>query len=204
MKREREEKNGWFSISSKKRRAISTRNENCTIPLPLKDPSLSLNLEEVRSFLPDLVNVLPILGDDSLVLVVLVDVKSVLELELVELLRVELDLGVFESFPPPSGFDLGEFGEFGVAESEVLLESTSTEITESSVSYSSSVAESSVTERAFLERHLRIVVVESSRIGRKFSILPLGSVVVELTLREFGSRLNIGRDFGLRVDGRRS
>lgn len=100
----------------------------------MKDPSFSLYLEEVRSFLPDLVNVLPILGDDSLVLVILVDVKSVLELELVELLRVELDLGVFESFPPPSGFDLGEFGEFGVAESEVLLESTSPETTESSVS----------------------------------------------------------------------
>ncbi len=135
--------------------------------------------------------------------------KSVLELELVELLRVELDLGVFESFPPPSGFDLGEFGEFGVAESEVLLESTSTEITESSVSEASST---------FLEcTFLRVVVFESGsvvlvrigrnvflRFGRKFSILLLGSVVVELTLREFGSRLNIGRDFGLRVDGRRS
>ena len=178
-------------------------------PSPLRTNSSRVpSLPEVRSNLLELVNVLPVLGDDSLVLVSFVDVKLVLELELVELLRVELDLGVFESFPPPSGFDLGEFGEFGVAESEVLLESTSP-VTESSVPEASST---------FLEcTFLRVVVFESGsvvlvrigrnvflRFGRKFSILLLGSIVVELTLREFGSRLNIGRDFVLRVDGRRS
>jgi len=67
-------------------------------------------------------------------------VKSVLELELVELLRVELDLGVFESLPPPGSFDFSNLGEFGVAESEVLLESTSSvpESSSSSVTKSSS------------------------------------------------------------------
>jgi len=208
---------GWqYRQRKAKKRATSRTNKNLqetkTVQ-PFSPPSEQTPLDfhllpEVRSNLLELVNVLPVLGDDSLVLVSFVDVKLVLELELVELLRVELDLGVFESFPPPSGFDLGEFGEFGVAESEVLLESTSP-VTESSVPEASST---------FLEcTFLRVVVFESGsvvlvrfgrnvflRFGRKFSILLLGSIVVELTLREFSSRLNIGRDFVLRVDGRRS
>jgi len=49
-----------------------------------------------------------------------------------------------------------------------------------------------MTERAFLDRSLLRVVVRFSRFGRNVSILLLGR------------RLNIGRNFILRVDGRRS